>query len=469
MSSERAIIHDLAHEARRRRVVLFGAGSLDLVGALAGTARSLLVVDPDPAALERARARLAPAACERFAFHAGARPAAGAPAEVAVVWGGTGVDEAAVRAALVPGGQAFHEGPGAAMTRSDMPGGALEEEPEDPGPDPIGPHDPKLTVVIPTRNRAAMLREAILSLCNQTYGNGEGIVIDDGSTDDSAEVGWTFPGRVRYFPRPHAGKGAALNAAMVAASGYGKALLILDDDDLLLPNALIVLWRALQAHPDWGLVAGEAWVTGEDGGVIGYRSLPDGAVAEPLRHLFGGNFLPQPAVLIRREVIAAAGPFDEALSHGVDFDFWFRVCRAARLGIVHVPVAVERQHAGCATPAQRAAGQAAVLRRARQVVPLAEAWPGVPAERALLERGLGLLRAGLLDEADADFAAALEARPGEPGATLARALLGARRGGAAAQGAAVAVADLVEAKELPEVEELMRRVGGEKGSGPRGS
>jgi GT2 family glycosyltransferase len=469
MASERTLIHDLAREARRRRTVLFGAGSSDLVGALAGTARSLLVVDADAAALERARARLAPAACERFAFHAGARPPAGNPAEVAVAWGGAGPDEATLRAALVPGGRAFFAGPGvAAATRRDVPGGALEEEPEDPGPDPIGPNDPKLTVVIPTRNRAAMLREAILSLCHQTYGNAEGIVIDDGSTDDSAEVGWTFPGRVRYFPRQHAGKGVALNAAMVAASGYGKALLILDDDDLLLPNAMVVLWRALQAHPEWGLVAGEAWVTDAGGSVTGYRALPDGAAAEPLRHLFRGNFLPQPAVLVRREVIASAGPFDETLSHGVDFDFWFRVCRAARLGIVHVPVAVERGHAGCATPAERAAARAAVLRRAL-AVPLAEAWPGVPVERARLERGLGLLRAGLLDEADADFAAALEARPGEPGATQARALARARRGDAAAREAAGALADLAGAEELPEVEELLRRIGGEKGSGPRGS
>src|SRR5438445_2990879 len=109
----------------------------------------------------------------------------------------------------------------------------------------------KVSVVIPTYNRARVVGEAIESALAQTHGNLEAIVIDDGSTDDTAErVGRLRDPRLRYLGRAHAGVSSARNAGIAAATG--DLVSFLDSDDLWKPDKLAAEVAALAGHPAAG-------------------------------------------------------------------------------------------------------------------------------------------------------------------------------------------------------------------------
>ena len=110
--------------------------------------------------------------------------------------------------------------------------------------------NPILSVVIPTRNRAHLVGEAIESALNQRPGQVEAIVVDDGSTDDTAKVlAENFGSRIRLLRMPERrGAGAARNAGLRVACG--ELVAFLDDDDLWLPGKLDAELNALERFPD---------------------------------------------------------------------------------------------------------------------------------------------------------------------------------------------------------------------------
>ncbi len=97
---------------------------------------------------------------------------------------------------------------------------------------------PTVSVVIPSYNRAGWLPAAVGSVLAQTHPATEILIVDDGSTDNSAEVCAAFPAPVRYIRQQNAGVSAARNRGMREATGEFIALL--DSDDLWLPEKLAV-------------------------------------------------------------------------------------------------------------------------------------------------------------------------------------------------------------------------------------
>ncbi len=97
---------------------------------------------------------------------------------------------------------------------------------------------PEFSVVIPTHNRAALLRETVESVLAQDFGEYETIVVDDGSTDGTPEVIRSFGNRVRGFSRSKQGPERSRNYG--ASVSKGKYIVYLDSDDLLLPYALSI-------------------------------------------------------------------------------------------------------------------------------------------------------------------------------------------------------------------------------------
>src|SRR5689334_14515250 len=97
---------------------------------------------------------------------------------------------------------------------------------------------PLVSVIIPTYNRAGLLPSAIASVIAQTFADWELIIVDDGSTDNTAET--VQPGlheaRLRYVPRPNLGRSAARNFG--ASLAHGQWLAFLDSDDRYLPDTL---------------------------------------------------------------------------------------------------------------------------------------------------------------------------------------------------------------------------------------
>ncbi len=111
---------------------------------------------------------------------------------------------------------------------------------------------PYITVVIPTYNRRALVKQAVASVVAQSYENWELIVVDDGSTDGTAELIRSIPdNRIRVLELPHCGNIAVLRNIGVNA-GSGEWLAFLDSDDIWAPKRLELQLRLLQEGKRWG-------------------------------------------------------------------------------------------------------------------------------------------------------------------------------------------------------------------------
>lgn len=234
------------------------------------------------------------------------------------------------------------------------------------GPVPIpAPVSMLVSLVIPTYNRAALLDETLASVAAQTYPHWECIVVDDGSTDETAAVAARFAPRVRYVRQANAGPAAARNRGLEEA--YGDAFMFLDSDDLLLPDALDHLVGALRRRPEAGIAYGGFYVmhaNGRPGHLPGAPLFPfleeEHAATAELGEAYGlavdDDLLPDllqhdvlvmGGTLLRRASLDALGTFDTSLDYMEHWEFFLR---AARQGIpfvsTHVPVLRIRMHGG---------------------------------------------------------------------------------------------------------------------------
>jgi glycosyltransferase involved in cell wall biosynthesis len=202
---------------------------------------------------------------------------------------------------------------------------------------------PRVSVVIPVHNGARFVGEAIRSALTQTVPPFECIVVDDGSTDATAEVLAGFGPEVRVLRQERRGVSAARNAGMGAARG--DLFAFLDADDVWLGHKLDRQLAALVAHPDAGAVCSGYVITDE--ALDGRRAVlfADGpASAEPAMLLEGAGIGFSFTGLVTRAAAEATGPFDERLSTSADLEYARRV--AQRVGLVRVgePLALYRQH-----------------------------------------------------------------------------------------------------------------------------
>lgn len=206
---------------------------------------------------------------------------------------------------------------------------------------------PLVSVIIPAFNRADYLPEAIASVLTQPFQNLEVIVVDDGSTDHTAEVVKRFSGepRVRYLYQPNQGRSVARNhGAQVAAGDY---LGFLDSDDRYLPQGLEVHLQTFAADSNLGLSIGGYDYIDDAGQFIGVRQpWAEGGDLDPRGWLFNGYAMPG-SILLKRAWFERSGGFDPACEIAEDWSLCLQLLR------LHCPmtwtkhsVCSYRQHAG---------------------------------------------------------------------------------------------------------------------------
>lgn len=132
-----------------------------------------------------------------------------------------------------------------------------------------------VTIVVCCYNRAHMLPQTMASIFAQEYQPAEIVVLDDGSTDNTAELMAGYGDRIRYYHQENQGIAATRNNACRLAQG--EYIAFIDDDDLMPPERIRTLLDALQQHPAAVMAVGDVAIIDDRGNLTGHRWLPESA------------------------------------------------------------------------------------------------------------------------------------------------------------------------------------------------
>jgi glycosyltransferase involved in cell wall biosynthesis len=289
---------------------------------------------------------------------------------------------------------------------------------------------PKVSVIVPTWNRASLLGTAIESVLTQGYRDLEVVIVDDGSVDATESLVRRYQeadARVRYVAQEHRGISAAMNTGI--RESRGRYIARIDSDDQWLPELLETEVAILEARPEIGLVYSKGRWAKSDltplTDAIGHAPhFPD----DTLRSMLWGDPTCNITVVVRRECFDRAGLFDESLKASEDWDMWLRTSVYYRFFFVDRVLSLVRGHDGSTTGAQ-SESFAAFLGLRRKVLDKffarGDLAPEVAAMKTMAYRNLYVFEgnmwfgAGNRDRALRAFARAVRTG-GAPGATLAR-------------------------------------------------
>lgn len=190
--------------------------------------------------------------------------------------------------------------------------------------DPIEPSS-LVSVIVPTYNRAHMLKEAIDSVLAQTYTRFELIVVDDGSTDATQALLKSYGHRIKTIYQENRGVSAARNSGIRAASG--ELIALLDSDDYWLPEKLAAQVDFFVTQPQAAICqTEEIWIRS------GVRVNPKQRHKKLSGMIFEASLqlclISPSAVMIRKSLLDKVGAFDEKMPACEDYDLWLRItCR----------------------------------------------------------------------------------------------------------------------------------------------
>lgn len=289
-----------------------------------------------------------------------------------------------------------------------------------------------VTAIVATYNRERFLPQALDSLLNQSRPPDEIIVINDGSTDGTAELVRGYGSAVCYMEQRNQGKSVALNKAIPVASG--DYIWIFDDDDVALPDALEAHLAFLAKHPDVDFSYSTNFVY-KDGDDIWDRqrwqlkSLAPCGPEDFLVHTMMGMHAMIPGMLIPRRCYREVGHFDEQLIRAQDLEMLIRLARKFKAADIERATFVLREHSGIRGSASSLHSSAlraevwyqyrkTIFQKFRQQLSLSEYLPkGLVKDNdtftaetrsyALMRRFCIMFRQGLFDEGIEDIKSAL--------------------------------------------------------------
>jgi len=194
---------------------------------------------------------------------------------------------------------------------------------------------PLISVIIPVFNGERFLEEAVASVVRQEHSPLEIIIIDDGSTDRTAEIAQSFAEHIRYLRQSNSGPSAARNRGLETARG--SIITFLDADDLWPPGKLNHQLSYLINYPSVEIVMGRTQL-------MRLSAVIDG---RPLFEHFRqpGLSVNLGAALFRRSAFERVGSFDEAMRYSEDVDWFMRAReRALSIGVIEAVTLLYRLH-----------------------------------------------------------------------------------------------------------------------------
>lgn len=185
---------------------------------------------------------------------------------------------------------------------------------------------PRVTVLMAAYNAAEFIRESIESILAQTFQDFEFVIVDDGSTDDSAAIAQSYRDTRIVVLRNERNLGltASLNRGLRAASG--ELIARQDADDISHPSRLEREVETLAAHPNVALVGTQAKLMDADGASLGELRVPVDPLSIRWAQMFDNCFI-HSAVMFRRSVALELGGYDDSFCISQDYALWSRIMR----------------------------------------------------------------------------------------------------------------------------------------------
>jgi glycosyltransferase involved in cell wall biosynthesis len=209
---------------------------------------------------------------------------------------------------------------------------------------------PTVSIIIPSYNSAQYVADAIESALNQTIESKQVIVVNDGSTDDTAELLNQYRDRIEVIHQENRGLSGARNTGLRSAKG--ECVAFLDADDAWHPRKLELQIKALSAVPHLGMVGSDTF---------DYPTQPFPHVGDdlpihevPLKKLLVRNYFTASAVLVRRVIAQQVGEFDTTLPNAEDLDYWQRTAELCGVANIKLPLTGYRQVPGSLSRRPRA-------------------------------------------------------------------------------------------------------------------
>lgn len=204
--------------------------------------------------------------------------------------------------------------------------------------------NPVVSIIIPTFNRDKFIGAAVESILEQTYQDFEIIIVDDGSTDRTAEVIRLFPAdKLIYIYQTNCGRSNARNYALSIARG--RYIAFLDSDDLYLPGKLELQVNYMTEHPEVDMIYTSAYCMDENGNSINhhYDAKVSGRIYKDIA-FFVPVTITLPTVMVRRKVFDKVGGFDEKMERFEDTDMWRRISKHFFIGAIAESTCKLRTH-----------------------------------------------------------------------------------------------------------------------------
>lgn len=211
-----------------------------------------------------------------------------------------------------------------------------------------GPLTALVSAVIPAYNAERWISQTIESVLGQTYPNIEVLVVDDGSTDGTADIIDSYADQVRTFHKANGGTASARN--MGIRESRGEYVAFLDSDDFWRPDKVAQQVQLLQESPSRKWSYTDTEIIDVDPDSVVYRlsertSYPEGKI---LRWLFQGNwvYFTASSVMIHQSIFSDVGLFDESPDRRIseDWDFWLQVADRYPIAYLDEAVTTVRRH-----------------------------------------------------------------------------------------------------------------------------
>ena len=208
---------------------------------------------------------------------------------------------------------------------------------------------PLISIIIPVYNGERYIQSCIESLLAQRYSNKEIIVVDDGSTDNTAEVVKSIEGNINYVLQDNAGSAVARNTGIDAAQG--EFIAFNDGDDLWAPNRLHQQVKFLQENPEYGVATGMFTHVNEKFQLSDTTPVDDAETVQVISErsgwvyhtLFETSWYHIIAALVRRDVIDKVR-FNPSYRRGQDYDFWLQLAHHSQIAQLSANYAYYRKN-----------------------------------------------------------------------------------------------------------------------------